>query len=204
MNILLQADSLVSHGLYFKAVFNWWDIAVPLLVFIVWLILHLKGRQGEDPLPVVSSWINLVAIKLRFQVSQSTNHEPPIIIDSILLKLKDKKYNVIDVTDSSVKFKERPWVIMSNFRATMRLDGGRFEIGVSDNGMLVSLHYYYNLLTILLALTILEIFTISDGVYEGSIFFALFFFISSIIQIVISKGVAKRMLSEIVNVKVVD
>jgi hypothetical protein len=138
-------------------------------------------------------------MKLKYQISQTTDLEPQIIIERIRLKLEYKKYSVVDVTDSSIKFKERPWALMWNFEAVRRLDGGRFEIGVSGNGMSVNLLYYLNILPPLLALTALEFFTISDGVYEGSIFFVSFFFITGIIQTIISKGVAKEMLREILN-----
>jgi hypothetical protein len=204
MKILLQADSVVSGGLYFKAVTNWLDFAIPMLVIIAAVILHVKGKDGKDPLPILSAWINLVAIKLTLQVSQSTILEPPIVIDRILLKLKGKKYNVIEVTDNSVKFKERPWVLMWNFQAARRLDGGSFKIDVSDNGISVSLHYYLNLLPLFVAVAILEIATIYNGAYEGSIFFAVFFLIGGIIQIITSRGVAKGMIKEIINYEVVN
>jgi hypothetical protein len=199
MKILLQADSVVSGGLYFNAVTAWWNIIFPLIVVIVVVTLHVKGKNGKDPLPIVSSWIDLVGIKLRFKVSQSTILEPPIVIERIHLKLNDKKYNVIEVTDNTVIFKERPWVLMWNFQAARRLDGGHFEIDLSNNGQSVSLNYYINLLPLLVAITLLEIFTIRDRIYDASIFFGVFFLIAGFIQTIVVRGVARQMLREILD-----
>lgn len=43
---LLQADSVVSGGFYFKAVFNWWDIilAIMLIIFVIYLIRRKRKR----------------------------------------------------------------------------------------------------------------------------------------------------------------
>jgi hypothetical protein len=201
---LLQADSVVSDGFSFKAVTSWSNIVFPLLVVIVAVTLHWKGKQGKDPLPKVSSWLDRIAMKLKFQVSQSTDLQPPVIIERILLKLRDYTYSVIDVADNSVSFKERPWRLMSNIQAARRLDGGQFEIEVSNNRISLCLHYYLDLLPLLLLVAALEIVTIYNGVYEGTIFFAVFFFIAGLIQIAVSKGAANGMLKEILGEGVLD
>jgi len=43
--ILLQADSVVSHGFYFKAALNWWTIAV--IIAIVILVIYLIKRKRK-------------------------------------------------------------------------------------------------------------------------------------------------------------
>jgi hypothetical protein len=43
---LLQADSVVSDGLYFKAVTNWWDIVI-ILVITISLVIYLKKRKRK-------------------------------------------------------------------------------------------------------------------------------------------------------------
>jgi hypothetical protein len=143
-------------------------------------------------------------MKLRFQVSQSTNLTIPIIIENVLFKLNGNKYRIQEVTDDSVTFDDNPWTLRWSHEAIKRLDGGRFKINVSDSSITVSLHYYLNLLPWLIAVTILEFYTINDRVYEDSIFLVLFFFIIVIIQTLVSRGVAKSMLSEILNERVPD
>ncbi|MGZ3820214.1 MAG: hypothetical protein ACXVB6_06460 [Mucilaginibacter sp.] len=148
--------------------------------------------------------IDHFSLKLNYRVSKPTNLEPTVINERILLKLNDEKYNVIEATDHVVTFKERPWVLMSNAKAARRLDGGRFEIGVADNNPSLSLHYYLNLVPLLVMVSVLEIATIYNRFYVGGIFFGIFFFIALLIQLLVSRGVANGMLSEILYVDVVD
>ncbi|MEO6850710.1 MAG: hypothetical protein ABI203_03390 [Mucilaginibacter sp.] len=44
MKILLQADSVVSNGFYFKAIFNWWEITL-IIILIVFVIYFIKRRR---------------------------------------------------------------------------------------------------------------------------------------------------------------
>ena len=48
-------------------------------------------------------------MKIKLRVSQNTTLDPKVINGLILLKLKDKKYDVLEVTDNSVKFYDNPW-----------------------------------------------------------------------------------------------
>jgi len=43
--ILLQADSVVSHGFYLKAVLNWWNIAIILAIVILVIYLYKRKRK---------------------------------------------------------------------------------------------------------------------------------------------------------------
>lgn len=138
-------------------------------------------------------------IKIKFRVSQATNLDLKIINGLILFKLKDKKYDVLEVTDNSVKFYDNPWVLRWNFQQVRRLDGGTFETTVSDNGILVSLYFYLNLFPGLIGVSIPVIGTIIEGAYEGTIFFIIFIIVALFIQTIISKSVARDILKEILS-----
>jgi hypothetical protein len=164
----------------------------------------VKGKRGKDPLPKVSSWVDLVATKVWLRVSQSTTLEPAAIIKNTLQLLDSRNYNIVDESDNMIAFKERPWVLMWNFQAVRRLDGGYFRIGIVDKEQSVTLNYYFNILPFVIAFTAMEIFTISDGLYDGTLFFAIGFPIICGIQILFSKGVARGVLREILSDEIID
>ena len=83
-------------------------------------------------------------MKIKFRVSQLTNIDPQAIKGLIQLKLKDED-KALEVTDKSVRFYDNPWVMRWNFQHVGRLDGGTFNIDVSDSGTSASLHFYLNL-----------------------------------------------------------
>jgi hypothetical protein len=138
-------------------------------------------------------------MKIKFQVSQTTNLEPSIIIDRILILLKDKKYRIQEVTDNSITFDDDPWVLRWNFQQIRRLDGGRFEICASDGSKSVSFKCYLDILQTLLLLSAILIFLIVQWDYTGLLFLGLFILIVGSIQITTSKDVAREMVREILS-----
>jgi hypothetical protein len=138
-------------------------------------------------------------MKIKFLVSQITTFEPPVINGLILLKLKDKKYQVLDVTNKSVRFDDNPWTWGWNFQQIGRLDGGTFKTTVSDKGILVNLHFYLNLLPALIGMSIPVIGTVIEGLYEGTIFFIVFIITALFFQAITSKNAAKGLLKEILS-----
>jgi hypothetical protein len=104
-------------------------------------------------------------MKLKFKVSQSTNLHPQIITGKIVSLLDDGKYRVNHVTDSRVEFDENPWKLMWNFEAAKRLDGGKFEISMLNNEVLITFTWYKNLMVTVLILAALSITLIHEGEY---------------------------------------
>jgi hypothetical protein len=51
-------------------------------------------------------------MKLKYQITEITESEPYVIKAHILLKLKDEKYHVQEVTDNRVSFDDDPWRMM--------------------------------------------------------------------------------------------
>ena len=139
-------------------------------------------------------------MKFKFLVSQTTTIDPQIIIDLINLKLKDKKYRVQSITHNSVIFRDNPWAFRWRHQAIRRLDGGAFKINVSENSATVSLNYYLNMWPLALTLVAAVIIpSVCAKEYGASVFFLCFFSIAIVYQCLISKGVAREMLAEILN-----
>ena len=141
-------------------------------------------------------------MRLKFHVTQTINVEPSVLIDRILLKLKLVKYEIEEVNDNCVLFNDNPWILRWRHEAIKRLDGGKFEINISQDITSVTLHYYLKLLPWLLSLVFMEFITISNRAYEGALFFAIGFPVLMIIQLITARGIAKRMLGEILTLDV--
>ncbi len=45
---ILQADSVVAGGVYFKAVFNWWEITI--VIFTIAVVIYLMRRKRKKTL----------------------------------------------------------------------------------------------------------------------------------------------------------
>ena len=95
-------------------------------------------------------------------------------------------------------------VLRWNFQQVRRLDGGSFNINISNNAILVTLHFYLNLFPALIGVSIPVIGTIIEGAYEGTIFFVIFIIVALFIQTIISKSVARDMLMAILSEDIVD
>ncbi|SDP60756.1 hypothetical protein SAMN05428975_2049 [Mucilaginibacter sp. OK268] len=138
-------------------------------------------------------------MKLKFKISQTTNLAPEIIIDRIKGELDQKKYRVLTMTNSSVKFDESPWKLMWNFQAVRRLDGGEFEVSLQDNLTSVTFSYYLSLIAPIIILIAISIGLIKDGEYYAPLFFLLFYVVAVTFQVITLKDVANEMLSEIIK-----
>jgi len=139
-----------------------------------------------------------MAFRLNHHISEKTALENETIILNTLAELSDKKYTVISFTDSNLKFKTNPWEIGWNF-SPVTLDGGEFNLTVSDQETLVTLNYYDGFLPRIVTITFLTICLIFDGQYDGILFFSAFFLITSIIHHFILKNNAKELLWNILN-----
>jgi len=156
---------------------------------------NYKGLESKDTNNKLTPHRGMVMMKINFQVSQLTTNDPQVIIRRIQLKLKEKKYDILEVTDNSVKFYDDPWVLRWTHQQAMRLDGGSFKI----NDTSIALNYYLNLWPPLIGVSIPVIGTVLAGAYDGTIFFMTFIIIALCVQTVISKNVAKDMLTGILS-----
>src|ERR1700733_6532367 len=140
--------------------------------------------------------MKIPSFKLKFQTSQITDFDTPIITGKILVKLQNKKYQICAVTDNSITFRWDPFRLVWNFQAPYLLDGGDFEITKSEQGTIVVLNYSINTLYPLFIITAMMTILIIQGEYFGILFFGIFFLIAATHQYITTKKVGKELLSD--------
>jgi hypothetical protein len=137
--------------------------------------------------------------KLQFHTASVTNLGATEIIDRIQFLLKDTKYNVDTVTLNSLSFSDNPWRLRWNFEAKM-LDEGEFVVSTNAAGeKLLTLNYRYNLLWMLAIVAFLLISLASHREYWGILFFATFYGIAILIDILRAKYVARKLLANVLR-----
>jgi hypothetical protein len=137
--------------------------------------------------------------RFEFQASQKTDFSAPVIVEKILTKLKDKKYCIDEATDNSITFEWNPFRLVWNFQAPYILDGGDFKITKSEQGTIVILNYFHNILYQLAVLTMLITICIVQGLFIGVLFFGLFYLIAGVFQYNTTKNVGRELLSDILT-----
>jgi len=143
--------------------------------------------------------MKLPNFKLKFQISQTTSFDTPTIIDKILTKLENKKYQIRAVTDNTITFRWNPFRLVWNFQAPFLLDGGDFEIAKTAQGAIVVLNYYINVLYPLLIIIGFMTVLITDGDYSDISFFGIFFLLAGAFQYITTKSVGKELLRDILT-----
>jgi hypothetical protein len=141
--------------------------------------------------------MNISSFKLKFQISQTTHFATSNVIDRILVRLQDKKYQISNVTNSSVRFGQNTSKLVWNFKAPYVLDGGNFEITRSEQETVVVLSYFINVLPSLLIIIALLIFVVIQGEYFGIFFFGLFYIIAGSFQYTITKSAGRELLTSV-------
>ena len=135
--------------------------------------------------------------KLKFKTSQTTNLNTSVIINKILTELRDKKYEIQEVTTESVVFKWNQFRLVPNYKAGYILDGGNFEIIKSDQETVVVLSYFINILYSLIIIAALITFVILQGEYFGIFFFGIFYLIAASFQYTMTKNAGIELLRNI-------
>lgn len=134
--------------------------------------------------------------KLKFQTSQITNLASPIIINKIITKLQDKKY---EITERRITFERNSFQLVPNFKAPYILDGGNFEIIKSEQETVVVLSYFINVLYSLLIIIALITFATIQGEYFDIFFFGTFYLIARTFQYTITKNAGRDLLRNILT-----
>lgn len=138
------------------------------------------------------------SFKISFQTSQTTDLPNELIVFNIRSKLRAEGYEILTLPDKSLSFKFPPFKFVWNFEAPYILDGGVFKISQTEQGTMVTLSYFVNMLYSLLVFIFLTTVVIIDGEYWAILFFGTFFFAASIFQYFTSKNVGKKLLTSIV------
>ncbi|HVW14295.1 MAG TPA: hypothetical protein VHB54_10745 [Mucilaginibacter sp.] len=135
--------------------------------------------------------------KLKFHTSATTALESYEILARIQLELKDRKYNVEEVTDKTVLFKDNLLRFRSSWSPTM-LDEGEFVISDDRNGgRVLTLNYIWNFLPFLIGITIVIILSVFWQDYTVVAFFGVFIAIVTPIDLMRHRGEASELIAAI-------
>jgi hypothetical protein len=80
-------------------------------------------------------------MKLTYKISKTTELGSETIINRILLKIQERKYGLLTVTDNSVSFDENTGGLIGNWEYSRRLYSGRFDVMSEKNGNIVVFEY---------------------------------------------------------------
>ena len=141
----------------------------------------------------------LIAMKIKFKLTQATHLAPQVVIDKTVSLLEGNDYRVTNLTSSVVEFDDNPWKLMWRHKAMSRLDGGKFEIGLSGSQALITFNYHVSLTATIVIFIALSITLIKDRQYDGILFFLVFYLVAIPIHIVIQRHAAKDMLNSILS-----
>lgn len=122
-------------------------------------------------------------MKLKFQIAETTNLDPQILIDRICTMLEKRKYRINSKNGYTVRFDD--YAPRLKWRNASRVDEGVFEISITDNTITIRLTYYINL--------IFELILIPITVLFGAIVNYVTFFIPI--------GISMMFLSRLISVK---
>src|SRR5256885_529843 len=106
-------------------------------------------------------------MKLKYHVSRNTILSPNILIDRIILVLKEQEYTIKNRTDNSVSFEDDNWQIRSKLKIFKKVDAGKFEIISSANGQLITFTYYLSFLPEIIITAIIAIMGIIQDFYNS-------------------------------------
>ena len=134
-------------------------------------------------------------MKLKYQIAETTNLDPQMLIDGICAMLEKRKYRVINKNGYTVRFDD--YALWFKWRNVSRVDGGVFEVRISENGSTISLVYYLNLIVelILIPITLLYSALVNYVAFFMPIVISLMF-LSRIISV---KQLAKEMINDVTH-----
>ncbi|QEC75641.1 hypothetical protein [Mucilaginibacter ginsenosidivorax] len=165
--------------------------------------LYYAGNQStKQPRIIACTLVNLpalIAMKIKFKLTQATHVAPRVVVDKIVSLLEGNDYRITNLTSSIVEFNDSTWKLRWRHEATARLDGGKFELSVSGDEVLVTFSYYTSLTVQLLIFIALSIALIKDHQYIGILFFLAFYLFGISIQLITQRGTAKNMLKSILS-----
>jgi hypothetical protein len=106
-------------------------------------------------------------MKLKYKISKTTSLSSEDIINKILLLIDEKKYGLVNVTDSQVSFDDKRRLIVGNWEYARRLHSGTFEIINNKNTNIVVLEYLpiplFEFIWVGILVLAFNIFSISNG-----------------------------------------
>jgi len=103
-------------------------------------------------------------IKIKFQISETSQLESQAVIDKILVLLKKQNYIIENRTSSVISFKDDNWEIRPKGTGFRKVDKGSFEVTPANEGTLIRYTYYISFLpeTVITIIILFGAFIISQ------------------------------------------
>ncbi|NBW35356.1 MAG: hypothetical protein EBR30_10130 [Cytophagia bacterium] len=134
-------------------------------------------------------------MRIKFKtIIRSTDKEPSILIEKILMELDKPGYQIFAQTPRMVIFTYNIWRFASRSEVFKRIDGGVFNIG-SEKKIITFDFYVSPILEIILTL-IAVFFGITED-YHIFLFFAVFIAIMFVIRLISMRNTAIQMMDDI-------
>ena len=133
-------------------------------------------------------------LKLKYHLSKATNISSSSIKELIIQKLGDKNYKVLSIKDNYIKFDGEPG--KQNFK---KLGVGQILVVHTDNGSIIELEYYADLLAPLIISVFAMLLGIVFRFYSMPIVFALALALQEFIRKIAWDGVANSLLEDILK-----
>lgn len=139
-----------------------------------------------------------INMKLRYQISDTTNLNQQFLINQILLKLKINKYQVVNETGDIIIFNRYRGLFNSRTDSLSKVDEGIFEVSESEGGVVLKLTYFISYLNVLIIVPILVL----CGVFiDNAIFiFPLAIIIIFIARVTTLKNISRNLLKEMITI----
>jgi hypothetical protein len=131
--------------------------------------------------------------KLKYHISRTTDIDSSIVKESIIRILDNKKYKIESVKSDRIVFDGVPG------RSHKRLGEGQFVIMPINDGSVIKLEYYTELLVPLMFFGIALFAGIAGKVYAAPVVLGSIFFVIGFVEKLVWKAVANSLLDDILN-----
>jgi len=113
-------------------------------------------------------------MKLKYKIAETTSLSSEDIINKILLLIEEKKYGIVNVTNSQVSFDDKRRLIVGNWEHASRLHSGTFEIINNSNTNIVVFEYLpipvFEFIWVGILVLAFNIMAFSDSAYFAGLF----------------------------------
>jgi hypothetical protein len=134
-------------------------------------------------------------MKIRYKITTSINFDPHTLIDNAINELVRSDYIITNRTKNHLEFKNNIWKLGSRNEAFGKIDRGSFDFNAEKNTIVF--FFYLNTLFEIVAAAIFIFLGITQDSYL--FIFIIFIVIMIVIRIITVRGVANRMMENILD-----
>jgi hypothetical protein len=137
-------------------------------------------------------------MKISYHISETADMQQSVLSERILSVLDKPGYVILEKSSETIKFKFNIWQLGSRSQVYGKVDGGRFEMKVEGNKVIINFYYYVSpvLWTLFLGFDVCVGIIKEPQILYGIPFILIFFYLHALI--VKSSGI--EMMRRILNV----